>query len=136
MAVYVLTGKFVGDGGLAIRGGRRFAAFKPPGGQRNTLYEVHITNGVVALTAIGMVPGTWYKSGACALAFNDQTNELEVFSTESANPATGGDAQPVLWTTGIFIAPIGGGGASDPSVALRLDNHELRLDRIAAGAAG
>ncbi len=135
MSVYPLAAKFVGDGALTVRGGRIFTAFKAPGAQRNTLYEVHITGAAAVLTAIGMVPGTYYKSGGCDLTWNDQTNELYMFSTESPNPATGGDAIPLIWTTGIIVAPTGSGG-TDPAMVAQLAAHELRLDRIAAGAAG
>lgn len=134
MATFVLTSKYVADGAIAARGGRIFVAFKAPGAQRNTLYEVKIVGTAATLIAIGMTPGTYYKDGGCSLAFDDASGELLMFNTCSPNPATGGDAVPILWTTGILIP--GGGGTVDSVARAQLAAHELRLDRIAAGAAG
>lgn len=135
MTTYVLTGKFVADGAIAARGGRIFVAFKLPGGQRNTLSEVKIVGTTATLTQIGMTPGVYYKDGSCALAFDDETGQLYMFNTCSPNPATGGDAQPILWKTDIVI-PGSGGSADLTAIRAQLANHEVRLDRIAAGAAG
>jgi hypothetical protein len=134
MTTYVLTSKFVSDGAIAARGGRIFVAFKPPGAQRNTLYEVKLSGTSALLTAIGNTPGTYYKDGNCSLAFDDASGELLMLNFCSPNPATGGDAVPVLWTTGIVVA--GGGGTVDSVARQLIAGHELRLDRIAAGAAG
>jgi hypothetical protein len=111
MTTYELTGKFVAEGALACRGGRIFAAFKRPGEQRNTLHEVKLTQ-PLQLVIIGVTPGAYYKDGDCSLAFDDVTGELWMYNTCSPNPSTGGDARPILWKTGIVIAP-GGGGTTD-----------------------
>lgn len=134
MTAYVLTGKYVADGALAARGGRIFVAFKAPGGQRNTLYEVKIVGTAATLITIGMTPGVYYKDGGCSLAFDDATGELLMFNTCSPNPTTGGDAVPILWATGIFVA--GGSGTVDAWARQQIAAHEIRLDRIATGAAG
>jgi len=106
--VYELAPKYVADGAMAVRGGRIFVAFKPSGSQRNALFEVKRTATGVQLVSIGMTPGTYYKDGGCALAFDDVTGELLMFNTCSPNPATGADARPVLWMTGIKVAPASG----------------------------
>jgi len=110
MTTYELTGKYVADGAIAVRGGRMFVAFKPPGQQRNVLYEVQISGSTASLIAHGMTPGVYYKDGNCALAFDDVTGELLMLNFCSPNPTTGGDARPVLWKTGIVIAAAGGEG--------------------------
>lgn len=135
MTTYVLTGKFVADGAVAARGGRVFVAFKLPGQQRNTLLEVKISGTTATLATIGMTPGTYYKDGNCSLAFDDETGQLWMLNFCSPNPATGGDAVPVLWQTNIVIP--GSGGSTDlTAIRAQLANHEIRLDRVAAGAAG
>lgn len=104
MSVYELAPKFVSQGPLAIRGGRIFTAWKKSGEQRNTLFEVKIVNGVANLEGHGYTPGTYYKDGECFLAFDDVTGELCMLNFCSPNPTTGGEARPVLWRTGIFVA--------------------------------
>ncbi len=139
MTTYALTGKFVGDGAIAARNGRVFVAFKPPGSQRNVLNEVTINGTTTVLTPVGspngLTPGTFYKDGGCSLAFDDATGRLWMFNTCSPNPATGGDAVPILWDTGIVIAA-GAASTVDAWARQQITAHELRLDRIAAGAAG
>ena len=112
MAVYELSAAFVSTGAMAIRGGRIFAAWKRPGEQRNMLFEIKPG---VAVTPLGYTPSPpgviYYKDGECSLAFNDATNELCMLNYCSPDPTTGGAARPVLWTTGIVIAGVGGGGS-------------------------
>jgi hypothetical protein len=119
MSTFELTGKFVGDGAIAARGGRIFVAFKMPGQQRNMLSEVHINGTFASLTPIGLTPGVYYKDGACSLAFDALTGELLMLNTCSPNATTGGDARPVLWRTGIVIAP---GGAADATLAAQVQH--------------
>ncbi len=109
MSTYELSGKFVADGSIAIRGGRIFVAFKPPNQQRNVLYEVQISGGAVSLIAHGLTPGVYYKDGNCSLAFDDVTGELLMLNYCSPTATTGADARPVLWFTGIVIAASGNG---------------------------
>ncbi len=102
MTTHELAGPFVSQGPLAIRGGRVFVAWKKPGEQRNTLFEVKA--GVPV--AIGIMPGLYYKDGGCSLFFDDVTNELCMLNFSSTDPTTGEEARPVLWRTGIIIAGV------------------------------
>lgn len=128
MTTYELAGKFVADGAIACRGGRTFVAFKPPNQQRNVLYEVQIASGVASLVAHGSTPGTYYKDGNCALAFDDVSGELLMLNFCSPNPATGGDARPVLWRTGIVV-PLVSSSTVDTTARA---NAQTALDKIAA----
>lgn len=107
-----IGGAFVSDaGGLAWRGGRAFCAFKPPGSQRNMLYELFLGT-KPSVIPIGLTPGTYYKDGGCCLAFLD--NELVMLNMCSPSPTTGAAARPVLWRTGVIIAGGTGGGTPGP----------------------
>ncbi len=136
-----LAGKFVADGAIAWQNGRGFVFFKPPGDQRNKLYEVLLAP--VRLVPIGYTPGPYFKSGACSLTFGPG-GELWALDTCSPNPATGGDARPVLWQTGIMVgAPVPAGGVTSAQLATvkadlekKITALDGRLDKIAAGAQG
>lgn len=130
--VYELSGPFVSTGPLAIRGGRIFAAWKRPGEQRNMLFEIKPG---LAPIALGFTPGTYYKDGECALAFDDLSGELLMLNFCSPDPATGGAARPVLWRTGIVIQA-GGSTSVDAYARQQVAALDARLDKIAAGAAG
>lgn len=116
MTTRELTGAYVGDGAMAIRNGRIFVAFKPPGQRRNILHEVGAT-----LVPIGPVPGAYYNEGGCSLAFDDKTGELLMLAACSTDPGTGGACRLVLWNTGIVVpaalsqvGPVGPRGPAGP----------------------
>lgn len=107
LATDELTGSFVGDaGGIAHQNGRAFVCFKPPGQQRNMLYEL-IVSPSVRLVPIGLTPGAYYKDGGVAITFGPG-GEVWVLNTCSPDPATGSVARPVLWRTGIFVGALVG----------------------------
>jgi hypothetical protein len=108
MTTHELTAAYVGDAKIIQQNGRAFTAFKQPGAQRNTLFELNLSTW--ALTPIGLTPGTYYKDGGCDLTF-DQTGQLLMLNTCSPDPSTGAAARVVLWETGIIVGPIAGGSA-------------------------
>lgn len=143
-----ISTKFVADGSIAfLPDGRAFTMFKKPGTVVNTLFEIH-WGPPITLTPLGTTPITDFKDGNCDLSVDPIKRELVAFNTCSPSPATGGDAVAVLWRTGI-TAPAASGG-SDAALAARvatleqlvirlqqlLQQHETRLDKISAGAAG
>lgn len=134
MTTYELTGKFVADGAVAVRNGRIFVAFKRPNEQRNTLHEVKLAPSL-QLIPIGLTPGAYHKDGGCALGFDDVSGELWMLAFCSPT-TTGGDARPVLWRTGIIVAPSGAAGTVDAWARQQLALHEARLDKIANAAVG
>lgn len=113
MTVHELSAAYVGDAKLAIQNGRAFTAFKKPGEQRNTLFELNLSTW--ALTPIGYTPGAYYKDGGCSLAF-DPAGQLLMENTCSPDPSTGAAARVVLWETEIFVGPIAGGGTKDATL--------------------
>lgn len=132
MSTYELTGKFVATGALAIRGGRYFVAFKPPGEQRNELFEVTFasTGTGFALHSLGFTPGVYYKDGDCALAFNDATGELIMLNFCSTSPTSGNEARPVLWRTGIVVSAAAGSSATDVTARQQIANLITKLHQV------
>lgn len=106
LGVDELTGSFVGDaGGIAWQNNRAFVCFKPPGQQRNMLYEL-VVSPSARLVPIGETPG-YFKDGGCAICFGP-SGEVWVLNTCSPDPKTGSVARPVLWRTGIFVGALVG----------------------------
>ncbi len=104
-----ITASYVGDGKLAIQNGRAFTAFKEPGEQRNTLFELNLST--FSLSPIGMTPGAYYKDGGCDLDF-DAGGQLIMLNTCSPDPSTGAAARVVIWSTGIYVG-VAASSASD-----------------------
>ena len=109
MTVHELSTAFVGDVAVAGQNGRVFVAFKKPGEQRNTLFELNTINWTLAL--IGVAPGVYYKDGGCSLTFG-AGGRLLMLNTCSPDPSTGAGARVVVWDTGILVG--GGVGGGEP----------------------
>lgn len=127
MSYHELSGPYVADGALAIRGGRYFVAWKKPGESENTIFEIQFASSQ-PLREIGKFPaGGYYKEGSVALAFDDATGELCALMFPSKSPDSGDQARPILWKTGLFVE-----GADAKAIAAL----DARLDKIASGAQG
>lgn len=101
-----LTGSFVGDaGGIAWQNNRAFVCFKPPGQQRNMLYELFDLP-TRRIEPIGETPG-YFKDGGVAICFGPG-GEVWVLNTCSPDPKTGSVARPVRWRTGVFVGALVG----------------------------
>lgn len=112
-----ITTKFVGDISLTV-GLRTYVMLKRPGEPKNSLIEVH-WGPPITTTFLMTTPILDYKDGGCCLAVDPATGELVVANTCSPNPATGGDAQAIIWRTGIIAGwpagPKGDTGATGPA---------------------
>lgn len=112
-----ITTKFVAAIQLAV-GRRSFVMLKRPGEQKNAILEL-FWGPPVTTQFLTYVPILDYKDGDCDLTIDPYTGELCVGNTCSPNPATGADAEGVVWRSGIDAGwPAGPAGPKgDPGPA-------------------